>query len=94
MIFGNVFEGSLVSSAMFTESSNPTMAKNASEVAAVTAPNAFCPAGARMCVSCEMSPLPPVSAHKPDDDDHQQTGELDSVSTTLTLTLSPTPRGG
>ena len=36
-IFGNISTGSLVSSAMFTESSKPTIAKNANEVAAVTA---------------------------------------------------------
>ncbi len=39
MIFGKVRSGSLVSSTMFTESSKPTIAKNAIEVAAVTARN-------------------------------------------------------
>src|SRR5690349_7138861 len=34
---GKILTGSLVSSAMFTESSNPTIAKNASDVAVVTA---------------------------------------------------------
>src|SRR5687768_7799598 len=38
---GNTFTGSLVSSAMFTESSKPTIAKNANDVAAVTAMKAF-----------------------------------------------------
>ena len=45
---GKIRTGSLVSSAMFTESSNPTMAKNASETAVVIArngPNALSPAG-------------------------------------------------
>ena len=36
---GKIFVGSLVSSTMLTESSNPTMAKNAIDVAAVTARN-------------------------------------------------------
>ena len=39
MIFGNTFSGSLVSSTMLTESSNPTIAKNATAVATVTARN-------------------------------------------------------
>lgn len=47
MIFGKIRDGSFVSSAMFTESSKPTIAKNASAVAAVTAPNAFSPSGRR-----------------------------------------------
>ena len=34
---GKIFSGSLVSSTMFTESSKPTIAKNAIDVAAVTA---------------------------------------------------------
>src|SRR5689334_18826468 len=38
---GNTRTGSLVSSAMFTESSKPTIAKKASDVAVVTARNAF-----------------------------------------------------
>ena len=37
MIRGKIFSGSFVSSAMFTESSKPTMAKKASEVPAVMA---------------------------------------------------------
>ncbi len=37
--FGNTFSGSLVSSTMLTESSKPTMAKNATAVATVTARN-------------------------------------------------------
>ncbi len=41
IIFGKLRTGSLVSSAMLTESSKPTIAKNASEVAAVTARKAF-----------------------------------------------------
>ena len=39
MILGKTFSGFLVSSAMFTESSKPTIAKNASDVPAVTATN-------------------------------------------------------
>ena len=37
MVRGKIRSGSLVSSTMFTESSKPTIAKNAIEVAAVTA---------------------------------------------------------
>ena len=37
MVRGKIRSGSLVSSTMLTESSNPTMAKKAIEVAAVTA---------------------------------------------------------
>ena len=39
--FGKIRTGSLVSSAMLTESSKPTIAKNASDVAVVTARKAF-----------------------------------------------------
>ena len=39
MVRGKIFSGCWVSSTMFTESSKPTMAKNAMEVAAVTARN-------------------------------------------------------
>ena len=39
--FGKILRGSLHSSAMLTESSKPTIAKNAREVAAVTAKNAL-----------------------------------------------------
>ena len=41
MTFGKIRRGSLVSSAMLTESSKPTIAKNASDVPAVTARKAF-----------------------------------------------------
>lgn len=41
MILGKIRTGSLVSSAMFTESSNPTMAKKARVVAAVMARKTF-----------------------------------------------------
>ena len=40
IIFGKFLTGSCVSSAMFTESSKPTIAKKASAVAAVTAKKA------------------------------------------------------
>ena len=39
MVRGKIRSGSLVSSTMFTESSKPTIAKNAIDVAAVTARN-------------------------------------------------------
>ena len=45
MTLGKIRTGSLVSSAMLTESSKPTMAKKASAVAAVTATNSALPCG-------------------------------------------------
>ena len=69
-------DGVLASSAMFTESSNPTMAKKASVVAAITGQNV--PSSPVLnCVTRETSPC---RADRPqaDEDDDQQAGQLDA----------------
>ncbi len=92
MIFGKIRTGSLVSSAMFTESSNPTIAKNASAVAAVTALNGDSPSGTLKSVSREVSPSPPISAQAPIPITISRPLSSTQVSTTFAFTLSPTPR--
>ena len=62
IILGKIRTGSLVSSAMLTESSNPTMAKNANEVAAVTAKKALLSLGESKTTVREKSPWPPKIA--------------------------------
>ena len=62
IIFGKLRTGSLVSSAMFTASSKPTIAKNASDVAAVIARKTFLSPEVSNTVTCEKSALPPVAA--------------------------------
>ena len=62
IIFGKLRTGSLVSSAMFTASSKPTIAKKASEVAAVMARKTFLSPAVSKAVTCEKSALPPVTA--------------------------------
>ena len=86
--------GSLVSSAMFTESSNPTIAKNASDVAAVTARKAFLSAAVSKAITREKSTLSPPWANAQNPTRITSIRPLIStmVSTTLSLTLSPTPR--
>ena len=69
--------GSLHSSAMLTESSKPTIAKKASEVAAVIAKNVLLSLGLSKTTTREKSALPWVTAYEPDEDDHQQAGQLD-----------------
>ena len=93
-ILGNVLIGSLVSSAMFTESSNPTIAKKASEVAAVTARKVFLSSTVSNATMREKStsPPPPVNAHKPTRITTSRPVISTMVRTTLSLTLSPTPR--
>jgi hypothetical protein len=58
-IFGKIFTGSLVSSAMLTESSKPTMVKNARDVAVVTARNAFLSSAVSKATTREKSTSPP-----------------------------------
>ena len=77
IILGKIRTGSLVSSAMLTESSKPTIAKNASEVAAVTAKNALLSLGRVEDHVREKSPLPPKMREEADEDDEQQAGQLD-----------------
>ncbi len=82
--------GSLVSSAMFTESSNPTIAKNASDVAAVTATKAFFSVAVSNATTREKSTSPPrVNAHNPTRITSSRPVISMMVSTTLSLTLSP-----
>nr|BFE72192.1 hypothetical protein GCM10020092_054930 [Actinoplanes digitatis] len=92
MTLGKIRTGSFVSSAMFTESSKPTIAKNASAVAAVTEKNAVSPGGELNSTSRETSPSPPPSAHAPMQMTISRPVSSTQVSRTFSLTLSPTPR--
>lgn len=58
IILGKLRTGSLVSSAMLTESSKPTIAKKANEVAAVTAKKADLSEGLSKTIVREKSVLP------------------------------------
>ena len=62
MILGKIRSGSWTSSAMFTESSKPTMAKNASDVPAVTATKIDLSSGVSKTTTREKSALPWVTA--------------------------------
>jgi len=78
---------------MFTESSKPTIAKNASDVAAVTARNAFLSAAVSNATTREKSTsAPPVNAHNPTSITISRPLISMIVSATLSFTLSPTPR--
>ena len=57
--------GSLVSSAMLTESSNPTIAKKASVVAAITGQKKLVPATVEKSKARETSPFPAPIASIP-----------------------------
>ncbi len=59
MIRGKIRCGSLVSSAMLTESSNPTIAKKASEVAALTASSTLFSSCVSNAITREKSARPP-----------------------------------
>jgi hypothetical protein len=90
--FGKIREGSLVSSAMFTESSNPTIAKKASVVAPMTDQNMLrSPAGSKLKAR-HTSPCPRPIAHAPTTMMMRRPVSSIEVNTTFTLTLSPTPR--
>ena len=90
---GKIFTGSFVSSAMFTESSKPTIAKKASEVAAVTAMKAFLSSAVSNATTREKSTSPPpVNAHSPTRITSSRPLISMIVRNTLSLTLSPTPR--
>ena len=70
--------GSLVSSAMLTESSNPTIAKKASEVAAVTAMKAFLSSAvSKATTPREVDVATAGECPQPDQNHQQQTGDLD-----------------
>lgn len=78
---------------MFTESSNPTIAKNASEVAVVTARKAFLFSAVSNAMTREKSTSPPrVNAQSPTNITSIRPVTSTMVSTTLSFTLSPTPR--
>ncbi len=59
---GKMRLGSCVSSAMLTESSNPTIAKNANAVADVTARNTLLSSGVSNATTREKSACPPAMA--------------------------------
>ena len=65
IIFGKFRTGSLVSSAMFTESSKPTIAKNANDVAAVTATKGLLPSAGAISPAAEKSASPKPRAYRP-----------------------------
>ena len=93
MVRGKICSGSLVSSTMLTESSKPTIAKNAIEVAAVTARNMPLALG-----RLERRDPAEVAAARgervePDaDHDRERASPRPGVRMTLNFTLSPTPR--
>src|SRR5215212_7314594 len=92
MILGKIRSGSLTSSAMFTESSKPTMAKKASVVPAVTATKIDRSSGVSKITTRDRSALPWVMAKKPTKMTISNPLTSTSVSTMLTFTLSATPR--
>ena len=92
MILGKILAGSLVSSAMFTESSKPTMAKKASEVPAVTAMKTDLSLAVSNMITREKSALPWVTAKMPTKITINRPLTSTSVRTMLALTLSATPR--
>ena len=77
---------------MLTESSKPTIAKKASDVAAVIARNVLLSLGLSKTMTREKSALPWVTAYMPMKMISSRPDSSTSVSTTLALTLSPTPR--
>ena len=85
-------EGFLASSAMFTESSKPTIAKKASVVAAITGQNRPCSPALLKSNARPKSPCPPMSAAAPIMMMISRPVSSMQVSTTFAFTLSPTPR--
>lgn len=77
---------------MLTESSNPTMAKKASEVAVVTAMKTPLSSGVSKTVTREKSALPCDMAKTATKMTSSRPDSSMQVSTTFALTLSPTPR--
>ena len=92
IILGKSRRGFSVSSAMLTESSKPTMAKKASVVAAVTAMKALLPSADSKIITREKSALPANIPARPTKMTSSRPESSTRVSTTLALTLSPTPR--
>lgn len=78
---------------MLTESSNPTMAKNASDVAAVTAMKAFFSPEVSNATTREKSTSTPLTmAHNPTATTSTRPVISMNVRMTFSLTLSLTPR--
>ena len=94
-IFGKILTGSLVSSAMFTESSKPTIAKKASEVAAVTAMKAFLSSGVSNATTRAKSTSRAAGeCPQPDQDHQEQTTDLDDRQNHVELDALARPRAG
>ena len=92
MVLGKIFSGSLVSSTMLTESSNPTMAKNAIDVAAVTARNRPLSSADSKVAIRPRSPSPRAMTQKPTPITMVRAVTSTRVRMTLNFTDSPTPR--
>ena len=88
---GKVRPGSSTSSTMLTESSKPTMAKNATVVAMVMAAKTFFSPGDSKTTTRPTSPSVAI-AQKPIAMMTPSASTTTEVSTTLKRTLSPTPR--
>ena len=89
---GKIRAGSLVSSTMLTESSKPTIAKKAIEVAAVTARNRPLSPESSKVTTRPKSALPWDIAKKPTPMTIARATTSTIVSSTLNFTDSPTPR--
>ena len=89
---GKTPRGSLHSSTMLTESSKPTIEKNAMAVATVIATSAETSPGLVKSVTREMSPSPRPMTHMPMPMTIASAVSSIRVRTTLNFTLSPTPR--
>ncbi len=92
MIFGKTFSGSFTSSAMFTESSKPTMAKKARVVAVLTAMKIDLSSGVSNMITRDRSALPPPMANRPTRMTSTRPLSSTRVKTMLAFTLSATPR--
>ena len=84
--------GSWHSSAMLTESSKPTMAKNASVVAAITGQSMLPVPEVLNSRTRETSPAPAPIAQRPMKMMIRSPDSSTQVRTTFAFTLSPTPR--
>ncbi len=92
MTRGKIRSGSSISSTMFTESSKPTIAKNAIAVATVTARNRPRSPPDSNTVIRPRSPSPLPTTQNPMAITITRAATSMRVSTTLNFTLSPTPR--
>ena len=77
---------------MLTESSNPTIAKKASVVAAITGQKKLVPLTDEKSKARETSPFPAPIASNPTMITIRSPDNSTQVSTTFSFTLSPTPR--